>query len=231
MQLLQKRQVWLNSAAAALLAGVLCQCTTDDTGTACTNPNATNISADTVQGENPVVEVIRLDRDPVCETFNCLTHLGIPSYCTRSCTNNSPPASKVTCSTDSDCKWPLHCNKGVCNDDDCPKGFVCKTIQDVGPLKDQDFCVRRTNCGNDLECENIGTLVCEPLACYDICAETPTAPCALHRYTCNSDKVADCGCVGTSNVCSENSTLQCPPASSGQQPLFTATRHNVCLPK
>lgn len=231
MRLLQQRQVWLNSAAVVLLAASLCHCTTDDTGTACTNPNATDISSDTVQGENPVVEVIRLDRDPVCETFNCLTHMGIPSYCTRTCKNNDPPSSKQSCTVDTDCKFPLHCNKGTCNDDDCPKGFVCKTIQDVGPLQNQEFCVRRSNCQGDFECEAIGTLSCEPLSCFDSCAQDPNAACALHRYTCEPDSKADCGCSGNVSVCSEGSTMQCPPPSAGQPVEFLATRHNICMPK
>ncbi|RYF07454.1 MAG: hypothetical protein EOO40_08380, partial [Deltaproteobacteria bacterium] len=120
-------------------------CNVDDTGTPCINPNTTFV-AQPIAGEDPVVEVINITRDPNCLQFSCLTAQGLPSYCSHTCRYNRPSRHPTACTLDSDCKLPEHCHAGVCNDDNCPPGFFCQIPEPTGSTTNKSFCMRQTGC-------------------------------------------------------------------------------------
>jgi hypothetical protein len=73
------------------------------------------------------------------------------------------------CEEDSDCPSAEHCAAGVCRDDDCPAGFWCKEVQEVGPLVGQRFCVFKDNCTSNFFCEELGKMECRELGCFGSC--------------------------------------------------------------
>lgn len=168
-------------------------CESDDLGQPCgTTPE---LASSPVEGEDPDLEVVRVERDGVCESFQCLTHRGLPPYCTRSCSLSGPDeqpqsctgdeqcsggmfASGATgrcldgtcaCEDDSDCPTPKQCADGVCRDDDCPKGYWCKEVQEVGPLVGRRFCVFKDGCTTNFFCEDLGNMECKQLGCFGSC--------------------------------------------------------------
>jgi hypothetical protein len=172
---------------------LLSACESDDLGQPCgTTPAPVGTP---VEGENPVLEVVRVERDGDCESFQCLTHRGLPPYCTRSCelseTEAEPKsctsddqctggmfASGVTgrcidgtcaCEEDDDCPTAKHCADGICRDDDCPKGYWCKEVQQIGPLAGQRFCVFKDGCTSNFFCEDLGNMECRELGCFGAC--------------------------------------------------------------
>jgi hypothetical protein len=150
---------------------------------------------DPIEGEVPVVEVVRVERDRKCDSFHCLSHRGLTPYCTRECELEAPTVERKSCSgddectggefaagqtghcvdggcrceEDSECKSPLHCGDGRCRDDDCPEGYWCKTVQDIGPLAGQRYCVFNDTCTRNADCEAFGVMECSFLGCFDAC--------------------------------------------------------------
>jgi hypothetical protein len=182
----------LSRASGGLLL-LLAACETDDLGKRCGTEAAPVV--DPVGDEVPVVEVVRLERDGECESFQCLTHRGLPPYCTRSCALDAPTLKQKSCSTDEqcedgefargarghcvggkcvceehgECRAPFHCADGRCVDDDCPAGFWCDAVQPVGPLAGERLCVMREGCQTNANCEEFGVMECRKLGCYDAC--------------------------------------------------------------
>ncbi|MBI5512057.1 MAG: hypothetical protein HY903_25140 [Deltaproteobacteria bacterium] len=218
----------VRTALAVLL--VTSACEKNDLGKPC--GTAGTPVPDPVGGEVPVVEVVRLERDSTCESFQCLTHRGLPPYCTQSCTLDPAPKAKTCaaataasdcaadpfaggtnpaecidgtcrCTADLQCKDPLHCEDGACVDDDCPAGYWCKRPQEVGPLANQRYCVFKTGCRDNLQCEELGKMECDHLGCFDGCLRD--------YYTCVKPESTKCddlecysGCVrtgGTEYLC------------------------------
>lgn len=170
-------------------------CDSEDIGDPC-GDNATGLSSEPVVDEDPLNEVVRIERDTTCETLQCLKHLGLEPYCTRSCELEN--ADSQSCTSDSDCSRPQYCLDGRCIDDDCPEGFWCRGIQEVGPFgyapqspnrsctnrydcrrqedcvdgtcqRQSKFCTRRTDCTSNLDCEAPGEIACRALGCFDSC--------------------------------------------------------------
>ncbi|HET6347147.1 MAG TPA: hypothetical protein VFH51_19600 [Myxococcota bacterium] len=217
--------------SAVAVAAALAACTTEDTGKLCGNPNSAYPS-EPVRGETATVTVASLYRDSKCETFQCLQHNGLDAYCTRSCTYNPVPKGAKACLTDGDCLSPLHCNGGFCNDDDCPAGFWCRGVQDVGPLAGQQFCVRHDNCTSTFDCDDAGTMTCAPMGCFDICLLNPAA-CPYHAYTCRPQADLNCKCAGDPNKTDcQGADLECnPPEATQTFPAGAVQRVGVCMPK
>ncbi len=250
-------------------------CETGDLGKPC-GSEPTAVSDPVVEGENAVVEVVRLERDVNCESFQCLTHRGLHAYCTEGCELDAPSYAAKSCTTDAQCTGgmfannvqghclagrcqcvadgecvePLHCFAGACVDDDCPKGFACKRVQEVGPLADELFCTFKTGCvGND-DCEQLGTIECRQVGCFDAClcdaltgAEAKALECAnlcttatrtepFHRLHCAPlDDVCTCEDGSDTLSCAEAS-LRCP--ANPAQPEWdegAVARTGYCIPK
>ncbi len=191
-----------------LITGVgLMACEEDDLGQPCgTEPTAVE---DPIGGEVPVVEVVRVQRDGECDSFQCLSHRGLTPYCTRECELEAPAAEPKSCTTDADCtggefgsgqsghciegtceceedaecRSPLHCAGGHCRDDDCPAGYWCKTVQEVGPLTGNRYCVFSDTCTRNADCEAFGVMECRRLGCFDACLRGFSA-CAAKGGTC-----------------------------------------------
>ncbi|MBI3180381.1 MAG: hypothetical protein HYZ27_12010 [Deltaproteobacteria bacterium] len=262
----------LRSCAVLLLAA---GCETSDLGKPCgSEPSA--LGDPVVEGESAVVEVVRVERDVNCESFQCLSHRGLHPYCTESCELDEPPHSPKSCTSDgqctggmfannvqghclggrcqcvkdSECVEPLHCFDGVCLDDDCPKGFWCKRVQDVGPLANELFCTFKAGCIENTDCEELGTIECRHLGCFDAClcdalpeAQAQDLGCAdmctddtrpepFHRLHCAPlDDVCACEDQNDTLRCAEAS-LRCPTDVS--QPEWddgAVARIGYCIPK
>lgn len=188
-------------AQLALLAPVLALsmtvagCESDDVGKAC-GTDANTPPPDPIAGEEPVLEVVRMERDGTCETFQCLRHAGISPYCTRECEFENVGTRK-SCTSDDDCTAPRYCSDGECRDDDCPNGFWCRQVQETGPIAGQQFCVRRDSCEQNLDCEKIGELICVPRGCYDVCL--------TEGRTCETDE----DCPGSSSMFCDDDICRC----------------------
>src|SRR5687768_6178487 len=88
---------------------LLAACEKSDVGKPC----ATDI-ADvdrSIQGEQPVPEIVDVERDGVCASFLCLRHGGMDPYCTAECRYVAPKADK-SCAKDSDCTDEDYCMDG-----------------------------------------------------------------------------------------------------------------------
>ena len=88
---------------------------------------------DPIGGEVPTVEVVRMERDGACESFKCLTHRGLPPYCTDACSLDAPPNAQASCTQDEECKGGSfasgatgHCVEGKCI---CEKDEECKRVE------------------------------------------------------------------------------------------------------
>lgn len=152
----------LGSAAALPLSA----CDEHDVGRPCTARTVDEVPAEPVGGEHPVGENVSVQRDGDCESFQCLVHRGYGPYCTRNCSYKES-TKKGACATNGECKRPLHCFEGACQDDDCPAGFECREVQETGPLAGQLFCVQKEGCTENYDCEALGDVECRTLACYD----------------------------------------------------------------
>ena len=218
------------TAACAALA-----CDSDDVGKACSLDGQPTFVPDPVSGEVPVVELTRIHRDSECETFQCLTHAGLSSYCTRRCEMESAGNAK-SCSTDSNCTEG-YCLDGQCRDDDCPKGFWCKQIQEAGPLAENRYCVRRSGCEDNFQCENLGEIECRQVGCFDACCLSSRtcdfdpdladeSGCEFHRLVCLPWD--DLGCICPED--DQDSDCQCQPTSGGTPWVGPVEQRGVCLP-
>ncbi len=215
--------------ALLLPALFLWACEKNDIGRRC-EPDLGNLPPDAVGGEQPVDEIVSVQRNGACESFQCLTHGGYPSYCTRSCTYTSKPEHAKACTEDSDCSKPYHCHDGTCQDDDCPSGFVCSTVQEAGPLKGQLFCVRKEGCDSNFDCEELGEIVCEKLGCLD---DTLLDPNASNHLTCvdKASELSFCTCPDGEDECDDDALTCVPPGASSPWAAGTVQQRGVCQRK
>ncbi|MEZ4272644.1 MAG: hypothetical protein R3C68_14805, partial [Myxococcota bacterium] len=174
----------------------------NDIGDPCgTDP--TPITDMPIGGETPVVEVVRMERDGACESFKCLRNRGLPPFCTRSCKLPSASDKNKVCEVNAAdaarrCNAPTYClvedgaAEGRCVDDDCPDGFWCRQVQETGPLSGEAYCVRREHCSDNFDCENLGSIECATLGCFDRCLNDPT--CTFSELVCQRQEQLPCGC-------------------------------------
>ena len=185
------------NAFALTIALMTIGCKSDDVGKAC-SPETASIGLNPVGGENPTVEVIRMHRDENCLSFKCLEHLGLAPHCTRSCAF-SPSASP--CTSDLDCPNQGRCIENLCNEDDCPPGFRCEAPIEAGEFASELFCVRRSDCSSNLDCEGLGTIDCVALGCFDTCIEDEN--CDMHQRTCEPLESLNCSCPDNAADCED----------------------------
>lgn len=235
----------LIGALALILAGGACE--THDLGKKC--GTLAEPVPDPVEGEVPTVEVVRVERDSDCESFQCLTHRGLPPYCTRTCAVDSPPKARhcddasacaaapfagvdrpgecldgtCRCTADNQCKNPTHCVDGACVDDDCPAGYWCERVQDVGPLASNRYCVYKTGCETNSDCESFSTMACKGMGCYDACQRK--------FYTCEEPTGGDCATSKCTESCARVSATQALcPQTSGTEACITDNCLVDCTP-
>lgn len=202
-------------------------------GGAC-GTDAPVLAGEIVEGETAVDEVVRVERDGVCESFQCLTEGGLAPYCTAECKYED--SSEDSCTTDNDCSDDEeHCVAGICRKDDCDEGFVCNQVQEAGPLKDKRYCTRQTGCLNNFDCGDVGNVECIVLVCLDACLLAGTS-CETHYLTCQPrEAVPFCLCNGeteasNANFC-EETALACQPPSGDAFPVGAARLQGTCVGK
>ncbi len=210
-------------ASVAGIAG----CTKDDIGKTCHPASVPELPPNPVGGENPVIEVVSLERSSECETFQCLTEGGYASFCTRDCTVDM--SSGNACTTSADCKAPKHCFEGQCRDDDCPSGFTCQHVQDVGPLANRLFCVYKDHCASNRDCEALGDMKCEKMGCFDsTLLLQPPDPNAAHTLTCESRaSMTNCQCPDGTQNCT-GADLACFNPDATKWPDGSVDVRDVC---
>ncbi len=227
---------------AALAGASLCLwgCESDDVGQPCADEEATSIGDTPISGEQPWVEVVRMQRDGACESFKCLRHEGLSPYCTRECEFIEGEEGGGECTTDDDCSGDTNCaDEGICRLDDCPAGFKCAGIQTVGPLAEDVYCVRRIDCEENLDCRSLGTIGCVEHACYDRClALASSETCDFHEKVCEpvDEFLAhiECSCANPTldfTECTDESVL-CKATNSPTDPWDPGSafeRLGVCL--
>lgn len=208
---------------AMLLAFCVSGCDTDDVGKLC-NAQTGSIGLSPIDGENPVVEVVRIHRDENCQSFQCLTHLGLAPHCTRTC---QLVASEVPCNTASDCADAATCADGFCQLDACPPGFACEAPFSVGEWANQRMCVRKIDCQSNLECEGLGTIDCISLGCFDQCLANED--CDMHQLQCEPLSELQCVCDNETADCNA-ADLRCSPESiPGGLPVGSIATRSACL--
>ena len=144
--------------------GFFVACEESDLGEKCGTPVGP-LDAAIIEGEQPVDEIVRMQRDGACESFQCLTHKGLAPYCTESCTYEGSSSNKA-CAGDADCtKDGESCVDDVCKSDTCDPGFRCRQVQEVGPLADQRFCVRKFGCASNFDCDDLEKMECVQVGC------------------------------------------------------------------
>lgn len=219
-------------------------CDDEDVGEPC-GDLSTSVGAQPIEDEKPVTEVIRLESDRACETFQCISHSGLSPYCTKSCALDSS-VTLGSCANDRDCD-PLFgdptgntiCVDGQCIDDDCPEGFVCRPLQTVGTLAGERVCVRKSGCQNNLDCEDLGAFECRQLGCIDSCFleardedndPTGTTVCEdddVNALVCKPLNELPCTCIGGATSC-EDAALQCGPTDA-LFPEGTVAQQGICF--
>lgn len=125
---------WLGAALVVLVAGLIGQaCQEDDLGIPCAVDRLPldDGQTDWIVGEEPKVVEDQILQDGACESFVCLVQSGIPPYCSRPCNRKLP----------------------------CPDGFVCETIQTLGPRAEDSFCLYAA-CETASDCKDIKTYDC-----------------------------------------------------------------------
>jgi hypothetical protein len=117
-----------------VLGGVLA-CQKDDIGIPCVGMNLPNAGGSTSEGdviraEGP--EIVEYNVNFPCDGVVCVATIGSGGYCSKECTE----------------------------DRECPQAFVCRTVQDYGPLADRKYCVWR-QCKTDADCGDPWTMTCK----------------------------------------------------------------------
>lgn len=132
---IQRRKITL-LAATALLA--LVACNSEDTGTRCgvEYDKWSSSAGEVIVGEEPIITDEQIMQDGVCETFVCLNHYGIPPYCSRTCDDDQ---------------------------NECPDGFTCAAVQDLGAHAGDRYCVFST-CEKDSDCLDVKKYACTTFA-------------------------------------------------------------------
>lgn len=217
----------------SLLASGLSACESNDLGEPCGAADS-DVVPNPVDGEEPISEVVRLQRDGTCESFQCLTHAGLQPYCTARCEIDDETIGKV-CDSDNDCAGDLTCvefeDEKRCADDDCPTGFACRAVQEIGPLAEQPYCIRKTGCETNLDCEELGKVECRKLGCLDECL-LDGFPCpqeANNRLVCEAFETLPCSCNDGSDNCSDD-LLTCQPSGALEPwPVSSVAQRGVCF--
>jgi hypothetical protein len=122
--------------AGVLFAGVLslCHCHASDVGQPC--PQAIQgLTPATATGDPTVsntVETLVQGVTLPCEEMLCVASVGSRGYCTKKCLNDTA----------------------------CPRGFICRAVQEAGAFAAQKFCVwkpcqTRADCGGKDFCCNL----------------------------------------------------------------------------
>lgn len=212
----------------ALTVGTL-GCKEHDIGKPCQPDAGQDLPIDPIPGETPVIEVVAMQRSTACETFQCLSHGGYDSYCTRTCSYDIDEKIGPACTADADCKRPRHCYEGRCRDDDCPEGFECRPVQDVGPLNGQLFCVYKEGCGHsNSECEALGEMECRRLGCFDASLLSTDAA-TPHFLACyDHTELSFCECPDGTFDC-DGSELRCDPDGLAPFPEGAVEVRDVCM--
>lgn len=217
-----------------LLSTTLLGCEKEKLGTLCgTDP--TEFNGEVVVNENPTVEVVRIQRDGACESFQCLHHQGLHGYCTRTCELDPLPSNVKSCALDSDCKEDgFFCVDGKCRDDDCPSGFRCTTVQDVGPLAGKRYCTFITGCNNNTDCEALGDITCQQHGCTDVC-NIEGASCDFHQLVCQPADEVPCVCngqpIGGKPSCTDAELICQNPGAPTPYPQGSVAQKSFCIPK
>lgn len=216
MHFLRRRSLFLEhrfpvgAATTTLLATLvgatfMAGCENHDLGKPCgTDPLP--IPEEAIDSETPVIEVVRMQRDGACETFQCLAHRGLSPYCTKACEANS----------------------------DCPVGFICEEVQETGPLVGKRYCVFERGCSRNIDCGSLGEIRCAKMGCLDRCALEP-AGCTFHQLVCEERSDLSCECLpdalGNPRDTCEDADLVCTPTTLGTAlPAGSVAQLNVCVP-
>ena len=176
-----------------------------DLGKLCGTSDPTQITGQIISGEEPLLEVVRVERDSNCESFLCLTQAGLTPQCSRSCTSESKEQG------------------------DCPNGFVCRIVQEAGPLSQQSFCVPKMACEKNLDCNDVGTIECVDYVCFDVCLLAGTA-CNNSDSPCASPLVCEqgkCSCKESHTRTCKNKATYCQCPASVEDPNYK----NACADK
>jgi len=217
--------------ASGASVALVCGCTTDDIGKRCEAKPTPVIASEPVGGEHPTNEIVAVQRNGSCESFECLSHRGYPAYCTRACAYDTKTA-KGECTTNADCTRPLHCYLGQCQDDDCPSGFECRPVQTVGPLAGQLFCVQKENCAGNFDCESLGHVDCKKLACFDALWLENKKPDGSGTLTCSTrEDVPYCQCPADQQASGVDSCLhpRCDPEDANAWDINATEFRDVCV--
>jgi hypothetical protein len=217
----------LLSAACALFA--LVGCKSHDLGKPCTIKSSGVLPTQPVGGESPLIEVVTVQRATECDSFQCLEDRGYAAYCTRECAVDTTGKVGPTCTTSADCTQPQHCFQGRCLNDDCPGGFECQTVQDVGPLEGKLFCVYKEHCrGSNRECEDLGTMECARLGCFDSTLKSGDSTLAP-TLTCERRDKMTCQCGDGGTSCSGTALTCFGGPSHTQWPAGSVEIRDVCM--
>lgn len=220
------------AAAAGVLLIVVCGCEQAQLGQRCgTSPEP--LPAEPIVAEDPVGEIVRLQRDGTCASFQCLTHRGLEPYCTRECTYPDAPDAP-DCARDADCEPPNHCFRGQCRDDTCPGGFACRQIADVPKLNDALFCVMKSGCDDNFDCESLGEMECRDVGCVDRCQlpqnRDGASACSDSRLSCVSLDGLNCACEEGGTDCSDSELICQPQSTADPLPAGAVARRTYCMP-
>jgi len=209
---------------------VFAACEHDDIGEPCHPQSTATFPSETITGEEPVLEVVSMQRSIECETFQCLSYGGYEAFCTRTCAYNGKRGA--ACADNTDCSRPQHCFEGYCRDDDCPSGFECRAIQNVGPLAGKLYCVYKEGCGgSNRECEALGDMECRRLACFDktLWPSDTADPDGAHELSCRAQNdLSFCQCADGTGSCSGEG-LECTPPNHDPWPAGSVELRDVCM--
>lgn len=123
----------------------LVACEPHDLGRPCPPPEG---SEDTVEDASPddteIVFPATVRKDGKCESFQCVSTQVRSNYCSRECQNQG----------------------------DCPEGFLCGTLQPVGPLSQEQFCLLAKPCRENVS----GDCPRESMVCRSVPTTVPDQP-------------------------------------------------------
>lgn len=201
----------------------------DDTGKVCGTP-LNRLANSPIIGENPIQETIRLQRDKECLSFHCLEHRGLPSYCTRECSQTKSAESLSPCSSNEDCPRTNYCSSGECISDDCSAGYRCQQIQQTGPLQDRTFCVRQESCSVNSDCDALGSVDCVAYGCFNECLLNPD--CLGNQYICLPKAELPCACreeaIDEAGNCSDADFVCESGETSTIWPIGSVSQQGIC---
>jgi hypothetical protein len=145
-------RLWRCGSVAALLACAI-GCETHDLGSPCPAMAIPFQPAEELDGgvqwaKGP--EVVEFDVEFPCEDPVCVITLGHTPYCSRECATDA----------------------------NCPNGFQCRTVMDLGPFQGMRFCVWKT-CAAPSDCGDPWVLGCERVP--ELSLQQETKVCRYHE--------------------------------------------------